>query len=599
MKNMREYWRLVEFSKSHIKILVLAVVCMLISAVFNGVSLGMIVPIADKILTDNKIVIKTTSLPPFILSLIDKINAASPIFLLNASAIAIIVLIVLKSIFAFLQSYYITDLALRVTRDIRKALFVKFQTLSLDYFAHKKIGHLMSRITYDVGTTQNSISEGLTDLFYQSFQVVLFTIIIFAVHWRLAIVSFILLPLIVLPILKIGKILRKMSARSQQKVGDINTTIFETLSGLRIVKAFLNEPYEIARFSSFNQDYYKIMLKSNKRMLAIAPVTEFIGAIGGVFVFTYGGREVISGRLSLGVFVMFIAALLSLIRPFKRLGRVYTINEQTQAAAERIFEVLDTKPSVVEKDRALVLDPIKRDIVFEDVWFRYGETDVLREINLKVARGEVVAIVGPSGVGKTTLVDLIPRFYDPTRGAIKIDGVDTKDATLSSLRAQIGLVTQETILFNDTVMANVKYGKLDATDDEVIEACKIANAHDFIFKLPRQYETSIGDRGFALSGGERQRLAIARAVLKNPPILILDEATSALDTESERLVQSAIERLMQGRTVFVIAHRLSTVRNADKIVVLEGGRVVRVGRHEELLEEDGLYKKLYNLQFQE
>ncbi len=595
----KDYRRLLGFARPYVGLLLLATVCMLFSTLFDGVSLGMIVPLADKILSNKEITITTVKLPEFLQRIIQTINSIPAMRLLNLMAILVLILYLLKGLFGFWQGYLMNDVSLRVIRDMRNRLYRKFQNLSLDYYSQKRTGELVSRITNDVSIIQNSVTEGVTDLIYCSFQLILFATISFYIHWRLATISLILFPLIAMPILRMGKLLRKLSSRSQERIADINSTLFETISGVRIVKAFSMEDYEVGKFERQNQNFYKIMMKINIRSLLLGPVTEFIGTLGGIVVFVLGGREVIAGRLSFGVFGLFIGALLSLIRPFKKLSRVHIINQQALAAARRIFEVLDIKPSVAEKPGASILPMIRDKVIFEKVWFRYEDQNVLKDINLEVGVGEVVAFVGPSGVGKTTLVNLIPRFYDPTSGCVKIDGQDIREVSFKSLREQIGIVTQETILFNDTVRTNIAYGKPEAKDDEIERSARIANAHQFIMNMPKGYETIIGDRGFRLSGGEKQRLAIARAVLKNPPILILDEATSQLDTESERLVQEAIDRLMKGRTVFVIAHRLSTIRGATKIVLLDKGEVIEVGNHEELIKRGGLYKRLYQMQFKE
>jgi ATP-binding cassette, subfamily B, bacterial MsbA len=592
---LKEYLKLLRFIKPYLSIFFLATVCMGFSAVFDGVSLAMIVPLADKVLT-NKRIILPARLPPVLANLVDKINNTPPETLLAYMSLGVILLFLLKGIFGFFQSYLMSDIGQRVVRDIRLKLYAKLQTLSLDYFTHKRGGELISRVTNDVKVVENAVSYGSTDLVYQTLQAVIFLILTFFIYFKLALISIILVPLIIFPIIKVGKVLRKRSRQSQEKMADINSLLYETIIGTRIVKAFNMEDYEIKKFSRANSDYYRISIKSIRSLLIVGPSTEFLGCIAGIMVFFWGGREVIAGKLSFGVFGLFLGSLLSLIRPFKKLSQVNSLNQQAVAASERIYEVLETKPTVEEKTRSIELTCFKNNIVFENVWFSYADLGILKGIGLEVKKGTILAIVGRSGTGKTTLVDLIPRFYDPQKGRILIDGIDIKDISLKSLRQQIGIVTQETILFNDTVRANIAYGSASAKYEDIERAAVQAYAHDLIKHLPLGYDTVIGDRGMKLSGGERQRIAIARALLKNPPILILDEATSQLDSEAERVVQDALERLMQGRTVFVIAHRLSTVRTAGRIVVLDGGKVAEEGAHSELLNRDGLYKRLYQIQ---
>jgi len=489
-----------------------------------------------------------------------------------------------------------SDIGQRVVRDIKAQVFSKFQSLSLEYFVHKRGGELMSRITNDVKIVENAVSYGANDIISESLNVVIFISIAFFIYPKMATIIFLLAPLISFSILKVGRSLKKLSRRSQEKIADINSLLYENILGARIVKAFNMENREKNRFNLANNDYYKISMKSIKYMALLGPATEFLGCIAGVIILLIAGKEVMSGKLSFGVFGFFMGSIFSVIRPFKKLSQVHSINQQGMAAAARIYEVFDTPITVVEQPNAIELHGFKSSVVFKDVGFSYGSHDVLKDINLETKKGEVLAVVGPSGAGKTTLLDLIPRFYDPKKGNIYIDGIDIKDVNLRSLRNIIGIVTQETILFNDTIRGNIIYGCPDATAEQAEQAAKQANAHDFIMRLSQGYDTVIGDRGMKLSGGERQRIAIARALLKNPPILILDEATSQLDSESERLVQQALDSLMHGRTVFVIAHRLSTVRNANKIMVLSGGKVVEQGAHSELLNKDGLYKKLYYMQ---
>lgn len=592
---MRDYLKLLKFIRPYLGMFLTASVCMVFSAIFDGVSLAMMVPLADKVLT-NKSIIIPVRLPAFLADFVDKLNAIAPLVLLNYIAVAIVLLFVLKGFFNFWQSYLMSDIGQRIVRDIKVKLYAKFQSLSLDYFTHKRGGEMISRITNDVKLVENAVSYGSTDLVYQGAQVIIFLSLTLFIYAKFVI--FIVPPLAILGYLiaVVGKKLRKLSKTSQEKMADTNSILYETIIGARIVKGFNMEEYEIKKFNKVNHDYYRVSMKSIKRMLLLSPATEILGCIAGVIIFFLGGREVIAGKISFGVFGLFLGSLLSTIRPFKKLSQVNSLNQQAVAASERIYEVLETEPTVVELPSSRELTGFKNNVVFNDVWFNYGDNQVLKGINLDVPYGSVLAIVGPSGTGKTTLLDLIPRFYDPKQGKILIDGVDIKEVNLKSLRKLVGIVTQETILFNDTIKANIAYGLPGATDDEIKEAAQQANAHDFISHLPGGYETVIGDRGMRISGGERQRIAIARALLKNPPILILDEATSQLDSQSERVVQDALDRLIQGRTVFVIAHRLSTVRNARKIVVLDKGVITEAGTHDQLLGREGLYKKLYLMQ---
>ncbi len=592
---MRDYLKLLRFIKPYLGMFSLATVCMVFSAIFDGVSLAMMVPLADKVLTNKQIIIPA-KLPPHLAAFVDKVNSIPPLVLLNYMAIGIVILFVFKGVFGFLQSYLMSDIGQRIVRDIKAKLYAKFQSLSLDYFTHKRGGEMISRITNDVKLVENAVSYGSTDIVYQGAQVVIFFSLTMFIYAKFVI--FIVPPLAILGYLiaTVGKKLRKLSKTSQEKMADTNSILYETIIGARIVKGFNMEEYEIKKFNKVNHDYYRVSMKSIKRILLLSPATEILGCIAGVVIFFLGGREVIAGKISFGVFGLFLGSLLSTIRPFKKLSQVNSLNQQAVAASERIYEVLETEPSVAEQPGAKELKVFKNNVIFDNIWFNYGDNEVLKGISLDVPYGSVLAIVGPSGTGKTTLLDLIPRFYDPKKGRVLIDGTDIKDVSLKSLRQLVGIVTQETILFNDTIRANIAYGKPGATDEEIKGAALQANAHDFISNLPLGYDTVIGDRGMRISGGERQRIAIARALLKNPPILILDEATSQLDSESERIVQDALDRLIRGRTVFVIAHRLSTVRNATKIVVLDKGVIAESGHHDELLKNDGLYKRLYLMQ---
>jgi subfamily B ATP-binding cassette protein MsbA len=592
---MKDYLKLLQFLRPYKLLFAGAIVCMGISAVFDGVSLAMIVPLADKIMADKKIIVPA-KLPDFLAGLIDKINNTAPGDLLNYMLFVVLLLFLLKGIFGFLQSYLMSDIGQRVIRDIRNQLYAKIQSLSLNYFTHKRGGELMSRITNDVRLVENAVSYGSTDLIYQSLQIAIFAAVIFFIYFKLALIAVVFLPLISLPIVRVGKALRKLSKRSQEKIADTNSLLYETIMGIRIVKAFNMEEYEIDKFSRVNRDYYRLSMKTIKRSLLLSPVTEFLGVLAGVLVFFWGGHEVLAGKLSFGVFGLFLGSLLSLVRPFKKLSQVNALNQQAMAASERIHDVLEAEPSVKESVAPKILSGFKKNIKFSNIDFSYADTPILRNIDLDIGYGQMLAIVGPSGSGKSTLLDLVPRFYDPQNGRVLIDGIDIREFSLKSLRSQIGIVSQETMLFNDTIRANIAYGKPGASSQEIEAAAKKAHAHDFIINFPQGYDTVIGDRGARISGGERQRIAIARALLKDAPILILDEATSQLDSTSERIVQEALDQLVSGRTVFVIAHRLSTIRNADRIVVIDKGVIVEEGTHSQLLEKDGLYKRLYQTQ---
>lgn len=587
-------------------VLALAALCMVLGSSFGGVSFTMIIPMVDKIIAGKKISLPAgIAVPQFAQDLIDKVNAVPPLELLSSMTVIVMVLWLLKNIFVFCQTYLMNDVSQRVVNDIKDAIYRKLLTLSMDFYSKHPTGKLMSRITYDATVIRDSISTGLTDLIYSPIQLVIYVSMLFiikayfSISWALIGISAFLFLMVVYPVVRIGKRLKSISRQSQEKMGELTTTLHETISGIRVVKAFSMEDYEAKKFKDQNYQFYRLAMKSIKRMSVVSPITEFAGMFCVAIILWIAGKEIISGALSAGAFATFLAALLSIMHPMKRLTNVYTINQQAMAAADRIFEILDTKASVTDKKDAVMLPRIRNNVSMEHVYFNYGEKGILKDISIDVKVGEIVAFVGPSGAGKTTLVNLIPRFYDATKGAVKVDGVDVKDCAIQSLMSQIGIVTQETILFNDTVAANISYGSRSQDLDGVMKAARIANAHDFIMRMPKGYETLIGERGFRLSGGEKQRLAIARAVFKDPPILILDEATSQLDTESEVLVQEAIDRMMKGRTVFVIAHRLSTIKHANRICVLESGMLVESGSHEELIHKSGLYKRLYDMQFKD
>ncbi len=511
----------------------------------------------------------------------------------------IILLYAVKGALTYTHEYAMNYVGGQIITGMRNDLYRHYQSLPLAFFERTSTGMLMSRITYDVAILQGSVSTVVTNLLRDSFTIVGLVGVIFYRDWRLALIAVVVFPLAVVPLINFGRRLRRISARHQVSMARLTGYLQETLSGGLIVKAFCREEFEIKRFAKENQEYFRLRMKTIVVRALSAPVMELLGGLGIAAIVWYGGYNVIRGESTPGTFFSFLAALLMLYAPIKGLSNVNNSLQEGLAAAGRVFEILDLPPTVTDRPQARELPVISREIHYDGVDFAYEERPVLFGISLRLGVGEMVALVGPSGAGKSTLVKLLPRFYDVTGGAIRIDGTDVRDVTLESLRAQIGIVTQQTILFNDTVRYNIAYGRLEASEAEIEAAARAAQAWDFIQDLPQGLETVIGEQGVMLSGGERQRLAIARALLKDPPILILDEATSALDSEAEREVQKALDNLIQGRTTLVIAHRLSTVRSADRIVVLEGGRVVEEGSHGELLAQEGLYRKLYTLQFRE
>ena len=536
---------------------------------------------------------------PWILKdVIDKVLMNKDIFLLNTIAVTIVIVFFIRGICFYAQTYLMSYVGQKVIIDIREAVYRKLQFLSLGYFEKRQTGTIMSYVTNDVGALQGSIIESATDFVTEMSILIGSLALMFNLHWKLSLLTLITMPLVAKAMDLFGKKLKRTSGVMQERAADITAVLQETISSVRVIKSFVREEYEIARFVKENYANFRAQMKNAQVMATLTPVIELIAAIGVTFLIWYGGFEVINGNLTAGALIAFLVYATNLANPIKRLSRIYGNIQKAMAAAERVFSVLDEKTDIVEKENATELKAVIGKVDFKAVTFKYNENEViLKDINLAVKAGQMVAIVGPSGAGKTTIVNLLPRFYDPVAGNIYIDDVNIADVTLASLREKIGIVPQETVLFNGSIYDNILYGDLTATTEEVMAAAKAANAHDFIMQMADQYQTQIGERGSKLSGGQRQRIAIARAILKNPRILILDEATSALDTESEKLVQDALDKLMVGRTSFVIAHRLSTILQADMIIVMEKGQIVEQGSHEELLKLDGLYSGLYKLQF--
>ncbi|HYM26429.1 MAG TPA: ABC transporter ATP-binding protein [Vicinamibacterales bacterium] len=515
----------------------------------------------------------------------------------------IIVLYLLKGLGSYASSYLMAEVGQRVVMDLRNALFRHILDQSAGFFAHGATGKLLSKINNDVGQVQQVVSETVGDLARESLALVGYAVLLLYKDARLTLVCMTSAPLIVYPLIRLGQRVRRTTHRSQEALAHLSHLGIEAFSGHRIVKAFGTEGLETEKFKRAGMTLFRTNMKVTAALSSLPPLMELIGGIGMAAAVTYGSSQIASGRLTAGDFGLFMGTLVLMYGPAKKLSRVNANMQQALAASENIFEILDTYSEVHERPNAPPMPPFRHEIEFRDVGFKYDDEQVrriLRSVSFSVRAGQMIAIVGRSGAGKTTLVNLLPRFYDVTSGAILVDGIDIRDVSLQSIRSQIGIVTQDTVLFDDTVAANIAYGTPGATQQEIIAAASAANAHGFIMTLDRGYDTMIGERGQLLSGGQRQRLAIARALLKNAPILVLDEATSALDSESELVVQEALANLMMNRTSFVIAHRLSTIRRADAIIVLERGRVVEIGRHDELLARaDGVYSALYQLQLLE
>ena len=573
---MKNYKRLLMYIKPYIKRLILALFCIVMAAGAN------------------------LYLPWIIKDMIDDVLMSKNMMMLNLIAVGILVVMFVRGVFYYGQSYLVSYVGQRVIIDVRSILFRKFQRMPLAYFDRQQTGTVMSYITNDVAAMQSAIVDNLIDLVTEASILIGSLCMMMYLDWKLSMLTLMTIPLVGYAMKIFGRKLKSSGSVIQERMADITSMLQESISAIRVVKSFVREAYEIKRFERQNILNFQAAMKNVKLTSLLTPTVEFLAAIAVTFIVWFGGYEVVNGVITAGELVAFLTYAVNLANPVKRLARVYGAIQRAMAAAERVFNVMDMEEKITDKEDAKKLPQIQGEVVFDGVTFGYKEGQyALEDINIQAKPGEMIALVGPSGSGKSTIANLIPRFYDVEAGSIIIDGYDIREVTADSLREQIGLVPQETMLFSTNVLENIRYGRLDATDEEVLQAAVAANADEFIRELPEGYETKLGERGLNLSGGQRQRIAIARAILKNPRVLILDEATSALDTESEKIVQEALDKLMIGRTSFVIAHRLSTIFNADQIYVVENGHVREHGTHEELLAKGGLYSNLYNIQFRQ
>ena len=573
---MKNYMRLLAYIKPYTRRLALAVVCIIMAAGAN------------------------LYLPWIIKDMIDDVLMSKDMVMLNLIAAGILVVMFTRGVFYYGQSYLVSYVGQRVIIDVRSVLFRKFQRMPLSYYDKQQTGTVMSYITNDVAVMQSAIVDNLIELVTEGSILIGSLAMMIYLDWKLSLLTLMTIPLVGFAMKIFGRKLKRSSTVIQERVAEITSLLQESISAIRVVKSFVRESYEIKRFEEQNWRNFQAAMKNVKLSSLLTPTVEFLAAIAVTFIVWFGGYEVVNGVITAGELVAFLTYAVNLANPVKRLSRVYAAIQKAMAAADRVFNIMDLDEKITDVPGAKPLPPIKGKVEFKDITFSYKEGQpALQHISLKAEPGQMIALVGPSGSGKSTIANLIPRFYDVDSGVITIDDHDIRQVTADSLREQIGLVPQETMLFSTTVMENIRYGRLEATDEEVIEAAKAANAEEFIKELPEGYDTKLGERGLNLSGGQRQRLAIARAILKNPRVLILDEATSALDTESEKIVQDALDNLMVGRTSFVIAHRLSTIFNADQIFVVENGHLREHGTHEELLAAGGLYSNLYNIQFRQ
>ncbi|MDD2523873.1 MAG: ABC transporter ATP-binding protein [Endomicrobiia bacterium] len=568
-----DYKRLLNYIKPYKARFILAMVCMGIFSALTGATMWLVK------------------------NLFDKIFIAKDMKMLTLVALLIPIFFALKGIVDYGRSYLLNYIAQNVVKTIRNELYEKLISLSHNFYVKNSSSRIMSRITNDINALQGALLRVPPSVFRDGLTVIVMIGVLFYLHWKFAFITVVVMPLVSLPLILFARKMRKASKEGQVQMAEIYSSLQEMLSGFSVIKAFCQENHEKDRFKGNNEKYYGIQQRLVRVDARSSPIMEALGACGVAIVLWFGGKDVVNGVWTSGAFVAFLGAVFSMYQPLKNFAQVNSTIQQAVTASERIFEILDEEPTIVDSSNAIEMPKFSKDIVYKNVSFDYGVgKQILNNINVTIPIGKTVAFVGSSGSGKTTIANLLLRFYDVKSGEILIDGKNIQDFEIKSLRSQIGVVSQDVMLFNDTIKYNIAYAKLDATDQEIEAVAKAANAYNFISKMPEKYDTLVGERGMKVSGGEKQRIAIARAMLKNPPILILDEATSALDSESEKLVQEAIENLMKNRTVVLIAHRLATVKNADKIIVIDKGNIAEEGTHQELLAKNNIYAKLYNMQ---
>ena len=597
---MPVYKRLLPFLRPHFWRMAITIVANLVAALLDGFAIALLIPFLNILFHQPSTAMKSGWISKLLDATVgSQIVPGDEMHSLRNVIILVLIAVILKNLLVWIAGQFGATLQEYVTRDLRNAVYRHLAHLPLGYFTQMKAGQILSRVINDTFETRLILTQIVTQSLQSASLVLVYIAILFSISWQLSLIALVILPLLGFSLQPMLRKLRRGNLRRGNVHGEMTSVLQETISGIRLVKASRTESYEEGRFAEGSNKYASSSLKLTRLALVAPPVTEIIGTVIAVLILWIGAWQVLrSGTMTGATLLAFLTLVLRLLQPLKQLSQMRTTAQSSLASAERLFEILDS-PAEFQRDRGTrETATFDRHLEFENVTFSYGDAPVLSHIDLSASKGEVVALVGPSGSGKSTLVDLIPRFYEPTSGRILLDGIDIRDIKLPVLRSLTGIVSQETVLFHDTVRSNIAYGATNRYTQEQIEAAaRAANAHEFIMELPRGYDTLLGERGTRLSGGQRQRLAIARALLTDPPILILDEATSALDTESERLVQEAVDRLLQGRTVFVIAHRLSTITHADQILVLDRGEIVERGTHAELLARRGAYHRLYSLQF--